>query len=183
MTELKKTNHYETITLDEHLELRQLQPQDTNELFAATEASREYLRKWLPWVDGITSPDNSRQFIEWGLQRRAAKEDFGYGIFMDSRIAGHISLMNMTPETAEIGYWVTSQEAGRGIATRTTEALVELAFSKLGMDYLTLRADIRNTSSQRVAEKAGFKQVGKRAETDHLGVETTVLDFRLDKND
>ena len=46
--------------ISENLELRLLQLEDAQELFALTDANRNYLREWLPWhpqSEAIVTPD------------------------------------------------------------------------------------------------------------------------------
>lgn len=180
MSELTQNLKFEQLPIDEHLVLRQLQPADAPELFSVVDKSREELRKWLPWVDGTKSEADSRVFIDTMLERRAWDEEFGYAVILDGKIAGHTSLMEIRNHKAEVGYWVATEFARRGLATRATGALVDLAFSQMGLHRLTLRADERNEASQRVAEKAGFKKIGHHPARDHLGEDTTIFDYGLE---
>ncbi len=54
--------------IDDHLEIRQRQPEDAEELFALTDANRAYLRQWLPWLDQCTSLDDTRRNILTSLE-------------------------------------------------------------------------------------------------------------------
>ncbi len=39
------------ITMNQDLVLRMITPEDAEKVFALTDASREYLKEWLPWLD------------------------------------------------------------------------------------------------------------------------------------
>ena len=45
--------------IDSATALRVLREDDAAELFALTDANRAYLRRWLPWVDLVTSEEDS----------------------------------------------------------------------------------------------------------------------------
>jgi RimJ/RimL family protein N-acetyltransferase len=57
---------------------------------------------------------------------------------------------------AEVGYWTAPVARGRGVATRSVEALAEWAFGAYGLERLELRHQVDNLASCRVAQKAGF---------------------------
>ena len=51
------------ILVSDHCRLTPLAAQDAAELFAVTEANRQYLRRWLPWLDSIKRIEDTRAFI------------------------------------------------------------------------------------------------------------------------
>jgi len=62
---------------------------------------------------------------------------------------------------AEIGYWVGADARGRGLATAATRTIAAWALAEVpSLIRLQLRADVENTASNRVAEKAGFTREG-----------------------
>jgi RimJ/RimL family protein N-acetyltransferase len=63
-------------------------------------------------------------------------------------------------EVGSIGYWVTKQARGRGIATRATKLLSRWAVKEADVERLELTTHPANVASQRVAEKAGFTREG-----------------------
>jgi RimJ/RimL family protein N-acetyltransferase len=60
---------------------------------------------------------------------------------------------------AEIGYGVVPGSQNRGYATAAVQAMVRHS-ADLGVARLTGRADLANTASRRVLEKAGLRYVG-----------------------
>jgi ribosomal-protein-serine acetyltransferase len=59
-----------------------------------------------------------------------------------------------------IGYWVAGENEGRGLVTKASRALTDIAFRDLGMHRVWLSADERNTRSRAVAERLGFHLEG-----------------------
>ena len=78
---------------------------------------------------------------------------------------------------AEVGYWLTVDARGRGVMTRAVQLVAEWVLRDLGRPRLELQADVRNSASQRVAERAGFRREGEVPAPARLGErsETMVL--------
>lgn len=159
MTEIMKNGlPYESIQIDSSLHLRQLDLEDAEHVFSTVDANREYLSKWLPWVDSTKSVQDSREFISKTIEKRKAGAEYGYAIVADGLPVGHISLMHLTDgEEPEIGYWVASSASGKGITTKATKALTDFGFNTLNLTKIIIKADPDNLPSNRVAEKLGYK--------------------------
>ena len=61
---------------------------------------------------------------------------------------------------ANLGYWVRTSAARRGVATNATRAVARYGFEELGLQRIEIVAAVRNLPSQRVAEKAGAVREG-----------------------
>jgi RimJ/RimL family protein N-acetyltransferase len=70
-------------------------------------------------------------------------------------------LVEIKENRAEIGYWVTREARGRGVATRTVLLVTHWALTDLGLTVIELLADVQNVASRRVAEKAGYTRDGE----------------------
>lgn len=82
-------------------------------------------------------------------------------------LLGSISVreINRLPGQAVVGYWVTAQSRGRGVASRALDAAARWAFAPtseggLGLFRLTLDHAVSNAGSCRVAVKSGFRLEG-----------------------
>ena len=69
---------------------------------------------------------------------------------------------------AEIGYWLAPEARGRGAATRALRLLSAWTLREWPIGRLHLMADVDNTASQAVAERAGFTREA-RAASRHAG--------------
>jgi ribosomal-protein-serine acetyltransferase len=49
-------------------------PQYAEAVFSLTDQNREYLRRWLPWLDGTKTANDTEQFLEQQLLRFAKSE-------------------------------------------------------------------------------------------------------------
>ncbi|MEU7023292.1 GNAT family N-acetyltransferase [Streptomyces sp. NPDC046203] len=65
-----------------------------------------------------------------------------------------------SPGIREVGYWLAPEHRGRGYATEVVGALAHWAFTGLGVHRLLWRAEVGNTASRAVAERAGFTVEG-----------------------
>ena len=59
-----------------------------------------------------------------------------------------------------VSYWLAADARGKGYATAAVRLLSRWAFETLGLERLELCAHPDNTTSQRVAERAGFMREG-----------------------
>lgn len=159
---------YENIQVDEELRLVQLQPDQAGRLFELTDSNREYLGEFLPWPPFVKSADDSRKHIEETLEKRAQDVAYTYGIEYNGKIVGDISLRNLNDiqKAPEIGYWISPDYAGKGLTTKSVQALTNLSLETLGLNKIVIRADPKNGASNKVAEKAGYVQVGTETENE-----------------
>jgi ribosomal-protein-serine acetyltransferase len=157
-------------TVDDKTSLTTVELRDTEELFALTDASRNYLREWLPWLDGVTSPENTCAFIQSALDQQAQNNGFQCCIHFEGKIAGVIGFhrIDWNNRKTEIGYWLAPQFQGRGIMTNCCRALVEHAFSKLALNRVEIHVAMGNTKSRAIPERLGFTNEGVRREAEWL---------------
>src|SRR2546421_5868924 len=77
-------------------------------------------------------------------------------------IAGSMGMRVIDREQAvvEVGYWAAAPARGRGLTTRALRLISSWLLETVGAERVQLRADVDNTASLRVAEKAGFVHEG-----------------------
>ena len=102
-----------------------------------------------------------------------AEQEAGIGAFYvlvaeDGSVLGRFNLFRVEDGTAELGYRVAQQVAGRGVATAAVRELCRLAAARLGLRTLRAATARDNVASQKVLTKAGFVPVGP-ADPAHLG--------------
>ena len=144
------------------LELRQLAPEHAGALYALTDANREHLRPWLPWVDSTESVADTEAFIRAELEQHERGDGFQAGLWYQGRLAGAIGLhyLRRAEGETEIGYWLGAQFTGLGLMTDAVRALVGYAFSALGMERVVIRCASGNRRSRAVPERLGFTHAG-----------------------
>lgn len=83
------------------------------------------------------------------------------------------------PDHFELGYWVSAQQRGRGVATEAARAVAHFAFKKLGAPVLRAGHFTDNPASGRVLEKIGFRYTGETVMQFSLGRGGEAESFRM----
>lgn len=112
-------------------------------------------------------------------QKWDQQTDWSFTIFHEQQVAGTVTLMRYQALFAlcEIGYWLRSDLAGRGLMTEAAAAVCDFGFDRMRIHRIELRAAVENPRSQRVAEKLGFLQEARL--TDAGWVQTGFQDMFL----
>ena len=112
--------------------------------------------------------DRGDEFFEHFTERLAAllaEHEAGTGAFHvlvadDGSVLGRFNLVFTGNGTAELGYRVAQNVAGRGVATATVRELCQLAAARYGLRTLRAATSRQNAASQKVLAKAGFVPAG-----------------------
>ncbi|MBK8608790.1 MAG: GNAT family N-acetyltransferase [Chitinophagaceae bacterium] len=158
------------IQVDENISLEFLEEIHAEALLKLVNDNRTYLREWLPWVDGMQTVVNFRQYISNSKKQAADGTDFGYAIMVDRNIVGRIGLhhINQQNKIGEIGYWLADGMQGRGIITGCCKALIKYGFTELGLNRIEIKCGVGNDKSRAIAEKLQFKHEGILREAELL---------------
>ena len=135
----------------------------------------EYLDEFLRWRDQaasirhnplmkVTREETAEMLLKDGCDLADLKvcEKFRWFIQADGEVVGNISLKNISHSMgyAEIGYGVSEDYHGRGIATEAVRLLARKVFSETPLRKLFAYVHDLNLPSCRVLEKAGFQKEG-----------------------
>jgi RimJ/RimL family protein N-acetyltransferase len=116
------------------------------------------LSPWMTWCHAAYSASDAACWIEAVRegQRTGAMYDFAI-IDSSGRLVGGCGINNISLSmgVANLGYWVRSACAGRGIAPAAVCELVPWVFENTALNRLEIVAAVTNVRSQRVAEKVG----------------------------
>jgi [ribosomal protein S5]-alanine N-acetyltransferase len=139
--------------------IRPLVPADAEELAEVYRTNREFLRPF--------EPTRSDEFFTVAAQRkrieRVGNDQWRWAIVDEGRIVGVISLGDVLRESlqlANVGYFVSQEYNGRGLATQAVGDVVQFAFGDAGLHRLEAGTLPDNHASQRVLEKNGFERYG-----------------------
>jgi [ribosomal protein S5]-alanine N-acetyltransferase len=84
----------------------------------------------------------------------------------DGSVLGRFNLYDFEDGTANLGYRVAQQVAGRGVATAAVRELCRIAAARHGLRTLRAATSDDNAASQKVLTKAGFVPIGPAAPAD-----------------
>jgi ribosomal-protein-serine acetyltransferase len=148
--------------IDSATALRVVREGDARELFALTQANRQYLRAWLPWVDAVNSADDSRDFLATVVAQREAGRGPTFGIIRRGALVGVIGYLPLdrVNRCGEIGYWLAEGEQGQGIMTACCRFVVRYGFLTLDLNRVQIAAATANLRSRAIPERLGFKLEG-----------------------
>jgi ribosomal-protein-serine acetyltransferase len=148
--------------IDETTSLRVLREDDSADLFAVTEANRAFLRRWLPWVDAVTSEEDSRSFLATVTEQRKEGRGPTFGILCAGELQGVVGYLpiDRVNKVGEIGYWLAEQAQGRGVMTACCRFVVRYGFLTLDLNRIQIAAGTENAASRAIPERLGFRLEG-----------------------
>ncbi|MDA4892948.1 MULTISPECIES: GNAT family N-acetyltransferase [Microbacterium] len=151
--------------LGDGLRLRLIRPGDGVELAKAYSRNRAHLEPW----DPVRAPaffTAEHQEAQVGLTlREAAEGRSARFVLLDDggRVLGRVNLNNIVRgafHSADLGYWIDSSLAGRGIMRRAVSHVRAHAQEHLGLHRIQAATLVHNVGSQRVLEVNGFRRIG-----------------------
>lgn len=150
------------LKVDDEIYLSLLGRNDAGELFSLTDQSRDYLKRWLPWVDQMRAAHEYVPIIELWHQQFSNGTGLHTGIYYRGNLAGVIGFhdIDWSNASASIGYWLAEQFQGKGIMTKAADALICYAFRTLGLHRIEIRCGEENYKSRAIPERLGFKKEG-----------------------
>ena len=155
-------------SIGDDITLAPLAVSDADELFAVTDANRDYLRPWMPWIGAVISPGDTRQFIQSVVDQRARNDGYQCAIRVDGAIAGIVGHhgIDWANRLTSLGYWLASSHQGSGIMTRSCGALIDFAFDELDLNRVEISAATDNRNSLAVIGRLGFTAEGVRRQAE-----------------
>lgn len=151
-----------TLKVDNEIELQLFQIHHAEELFHLVDSNREHLSRWLPWVDGITSPLQYHSIIPMWLKQFTDNIGFNAGIRFRGQLVGSIGFhqMDWNNSHTSIGYMLSKNAQGYGIISRSVKAMLNYAFFQLGLHRVEIRCGEYNYKSRAVPERLCFTKEG-----------------------
>ncbi|MGC3953289.1 MAG: GNAT family N-acetyltransferase [Propionicimonas sp.] len=145
--------------------LRQLESSDAVALADLVQRNRVFLDPWEPVrPDSYFTLAGQQEVVAASLARQAEGTGFCQVILDETgAVAGRINLNTIVRgpfQSASVGYWLSQDAGGRGLATRAVIELAELAFGTLGLHRLEAGTIPENHRSQAVLQRAGFERFG-----------------------
>lgn len=137
---------------------------DVEPAHACVLANLDALRPWMPWIasEPLDLADRGEVIRRFRGQFDLG-QDFVYGVFdpSDGRLIGGCGLHpRTTPGALEIGYWITHERWGEGLATEAASALTRVGFERMGAVRMEIRVDPKNARSRAIPVKLGYREEG-----------------------
>jgi ribosomal-protein-serine acetyltransferase len=144
--------------------LRPYRSSEAQPLYEAVRESLPELLPWMPWAHADYSLKESQKWIESCARNWAKGKEYNFVILdaRDGSLLGGCGLNQVKRRArfANLGYWVRSKYAGKGIATAAALLVARFGFDELGLTRIEVGAATGNVASQRVAENIGAIRQG-----------------------
>lgn len=146
--------------ISDGLRLRGWEPGDVDTL--TREVSHPDVQRWSAMP---TDPAANADFV---LHQAPAEREAGTGLHLgvfdaaSGALLGSVALHHITPSRgyAELGFWVAAGARGNRVAERAGRALLDWAFTELGLGLAGWRAKVGNHASRVTALRLGFAMEG-----------------------
>lgn len=144
--------------------VRLVTEQDTDEITALVARNLVFLAPWEPIrTDSYATEPTQRRMITDALARHADGTLVPLVITVGGVIVGRINVADIVRgafQSAHLGYWVSQDSNGRGVASAAVAATIVLSFGEYGLHRLQAGTLPHNHGSQRVLQRNGFTRIG-----------------------
>ena len=118
----------------------------------------------------IYTIENERKWLEEGIQNKE-NQIFGIVDLENDNLLGNCGLhkINSVNRTAVLGIFIGEKaERSKGYGTETIKLLLDYGFNYLNLHEIQLDVMAFNERAIRCYEKAGFKEYGRRRESEYI---------------
>ena len=169
-------NRWPVFLQDSEIYLRPLRFRDRVQWNRVRAENREWLSPWEATIPPISAESYKElpSFFEMVkiLNHEARNgRSMSFAIWQGKNLIGQISLGGIiygAMRGGHIGYWIDRNFANRGYTTKAVEMLTQYAFDELKLHRVEINLRPENSSSRRVAEKAGYVFEGERPRYLHI---------------
>lgn len=151
-----------SLRVNERTSIDLLQQHNKEELYALIDSNREYLRKWLLWVDKRQSAEDFEPIIPLWIRNYAENNGFDAGIRYDGELVGMVGLhyIDWKNRITSIGYFVSERHQGKGIVTSCVQSLLHHVFDELQLNKVLIQCAAENSRSRAIPVRLGFREEG-----------------------
>lgn len=150
------------INVDENIDLELISAQHATGLYAVIEANRAHFAEFLAWGENALSLENFRNYIKNCELQYQEGSEMNFVILLQGIPVGKMGLhyINTQNKCAEIGYWLSKSEEGKGIITKSVKALINYGFEGMGLNRIEILAAEGNVRSLAIPERLNFTKEG-----------------------
>ena len=152
------------------IELRPVIVANAPALYRLIDRNRAGLMEWLAWATADYCETDLAKFLADREEENACRTALTLAIWADDAICGSIAMhqIDQIRKTTSVGYWLDSQQRGRGVVTDACRALVTEAFTGYGIHRVEIRCAVGNDRSAAIPLRLGFREEGVLREAELL---------------
>ena len=157
-------DHTQRIEVDKDIAIRPYTQDDVEDLFPRIVSEKESLFM-IDSIGKLTDVASLRVEIDRVNGFLGEGKRLGGAVEWGGRIVGSCRISGVQYGVAgDLGYWLFEEARGKGLVTRCGEALIEIGFSCLNFQRVTISAAPSNERSTAVAKRLGmeFVRVNKK---------------------
>ncbi len=146
----------------ERLLIREFRPTDRDALLAIVRDPTQIQHMLLC----LETPEQLDEFLSMALSNIHVDPRLEWHFAVESPADGHylgsccLMVERDASSSAELGYWFLREAWGRGYATESSAAMLDLGFRRLGLHRIWGKCHVRNPASAKVMEKLGMAYEG-----------------------
>ena len=151
-----------TAQIDADVVIKEVTIDDAASIFRAIDAHREYLRRWLPFVDSMKQVSDEEAFLSGVLAVPYENRDLICKIEKNTVFCGLVGFhfTDKPNHRTEIGYWLLPEFQGNGIVTKCVRHLCRWATEYRDIHRIQIRCAIGNAPSNAIPKRLGFQFEG-----------------------
>lgn len=140
--------------------MRELRVEDAQDIQKNMNDKR--MNYYIPEFTYPYSLEDAKNFISRTTPQSVQDNEITWAIQYEEQVVGTVNLHAHYPKrkNSQIGYSVSFEHAGKGIATEAVGAIISFAFETLGLKHIEARVFENNPGSERVLQKLGFSKIG-----------------------
>jgi [ribosomal protein S5]-alanine N-acetyltransferase len=144
---------------------RLLVPDDGPVIAELLGSNRSFLAPWLPRRSEKYFTDQAQtEAVGTDLEQYEAGNCVPLAILDGTnRVVGKVAIQSIIRsffQSCSVGYWLTEEAQGQGLATAALREATEIAFQELLLHRVQAATLTHNVKSQRVLQRLGFVEVG-----------------------
>lgn len=150
------------IKVDTDTDLKQLEQSDAADIFKTIDSQREYLGRWLPFVEYTTELSDSEDYVNSVINAPEERFEYVFSIRKKGKFVGLIGFKDTDHhnQKTEIGYWLSEAYQKQGIITKSVEKLCDFAFNNQGINRIQIKCAVDNKPSRNIPRRLGFNFEG-----------------------
>ncbi|MFF1254236.1 GNAT family N-acetyltransferase [Pseudarthrobacter sp. NPDC058329] len=151
-------------TLTGNVDVRVLASSDARHMKDAYLRNRAHLAPWEPErSDDFFTAAGQSKVLESKLASYAAGLEVPWVLLDGELVIGAITLSGIVGGpfcSANVGYWVDHEYAGRGIGSAALQFVLAFATNELELHRIQAATLLHNAASQKILQRAGFEKIG-----------------------
>jgi ribosomal-protein-alanine N-acetyltransferase len=153
------------------VKLRIAKMRDSKALEKLILGNRAWLRPWEATNPGAPNSFDVRSQLRGLIRQLDDQSGMPFVIEVQGVVQGQLNVANIlygSVSSAVIGYWVSPEVAGRGVAPTAVALVTDYLMNQVGLHRVEIDVRPENTASLRVIEKLGFRYEGIKQRYIHI---------------